>query len=92
MDTSKNIYENFAQTAKQRGDHPAVCFLGTWYSYRKIQALAENLASALTELGISAGQRVMLYIPNSIQWVVSWLGLQKIGAVCVPITPIYTPP
>ena len=33
----------------------------------------------------------MLYIPNSIHWVVSWLGVQKIGAVAVPITPIYTP-
>ena len=91
MDLSRNIYENFAQTAKKRGDHPAVCLLGNRGSDRKIQALAENLASAITELGISAGQRVMLYIPNSIQWVVSWLGLQKIGAVCVPITPIYTP-
>ena len=34
---------------------------------------------------------MMLYIPNGIQWVVSWLGIQKLGAVAVPITPIYTP-
>jgi long-chain acyl-CoA synthetase len=33
----------------------------------------------------------MLYIPNSIQWVVAWLGVQRLGAVAVPITPIYTP-
>jgi long-chain acyl-CoA synthetase len=33
----------------------------------------------------------MMYIPNSVQWVVSWLGIQKLGAVAVPITPIYTP-
>ncbi len=32
-----------------------------------------------------------MYIPNSIQWVVAWLGIQKLGAVAVPITPIYTP-
>ncbi|MEJ2731877.1 MAG: class I adenylate-forming enzyme family protein, partial [Deltaproteobacteria bacterium] len=26
-----------------------------------------------------------------IQWVAAWLGIQKMGGVCVPITPIYTP-
>ena len=40
---------------------------------------------------MTAGQKVMLYIPNSINWVVAWLGIQRIGAVAVPITPIYTP-
>jgi long-chain acyl-CoA synthetase len=34
---------------------------------------------------------VILYIPNTIQWVVSWLGIQRADAVPVPITPIYTP-
>ncbi|MCJ7686903.1 MAG: acyl--CoA ligase, partial [Desulfobacteraceae bacterium] len=29
--------------------------------------------------------------PNSIQWVVAWLGIQRAGGICVPITPIYTP-
>ena len=31
-----------------------------------------------------------MYIPNSVQFVVSWLAIQRIGAVAVPITPIYT--
>ena len=91
MDISKSIYDNFAATAERRGDHTAVNFLGTRYSYRRIRTLADSFAAALTDMGVTAGQKVMLYIPNSIQWVVTWLGIQKIGAVCVPITPIYTP-
>ncbi len=34
---------------------------------------------------------MVIYVPNSIQWVVAWLGIQRAGGVCVPITPIYTP-
>jgi long-chain acyl-CoA synthetase len=91
MDISKSIYDNFAETAGRRDSHTAVFYLGTRYSYSKIRELADGFASALTGMGVTAGQKVMLYIPNSIHWVVSWLGIQKIGAVCVPITPIYTP-
>jgi len=91
MQNSRSIYDNFAETAERRRNHTAVFYLGTQYSYSRIRTLADRFASALTDMGITAGQRVMLYIPNSIHWVVSWLGVQKIGAVAVPITPIYTP-
>jgi len=91
MDITKSIYDNFAETAERRGNHTAVFYLGTRYSYRSIRTLADCFASALTGIGVTAGQKVMLYIPNSIHWVVAWLGIQKLGAVCVPITPIYTP-
>ena len=30
------------------------------------------------------------YLPNSVQFIISWLGIQRIGAVPVPISPIYT--
>jgi long-chain acyl-CoA synthetase len=86
-----NIYLTFAKTAERQKGHTAVVYLGTRFSYRKVKALAERLAAALSEMGISAGQKIIIYSPNSIQWVTAWLGIQKIGAVCVPITPIYTP-
>jgi long-chain acyl-CoA synthetase len=53
--------------------------------------MAAQFAAALLGLGVTPGERVMIYLPNSIQWIVSWLGIQRAGAVCVPITPIYTP-
>ncbi len=91
METNHNIYSAFEATAERHPDKTAVVYLGTRFSYRKLKALAEQFAAALSDNGIIAGRKVMLYIPNSIQWVVSWLGIQKLGAVAVPITPIYTP-
>ena len=86
-----NIFSTFAATAERHPDKTAVYYLGTRFTYRKLMDLSERFAAALNANGVVPGQRVMLYIPNSIHWVVSWLGVQKIGAVAVPITPIYTP-
>ena len=88
---NNNIYSVFAEAAERHPDKTAVFYLGTRFSYRNLQNLSGRFAAALSGMGINSGQRVMMYIPNSIQWVVSWLGIQKLGAVAVPITPIYTP-
>jgi long-chain acyl-CoA synthetase len=91
MKNHHNIYSAFEAVAKQRPAHPAVIYVGTRFTYSQIQSLAERFAAALTANGLEPGQRVILYAPNSIQWVVAWLGIQRAQGVCVPITPIYTP-
>ncbi|MCP3955917.1 MAG: acyl--CoA ligase [Desulfobacterales bacterium] len=91
MTENQTIPMTFAATAASRGKHTAIIYLGTRYSYRTLQALSESFAAALLDNGLKPGQRVMIYVPNSIQWVVAWLGIQRAGGVCVPLTPIYTP-
>ncbi|MCP4689249.1 MAG: long-chain fatty acid--CoA ligase, partial [Desulfobacterales bacterium] len=91
MKSEKHIYSAFEAVAEKRRENTAVIYLGTRFSYAKLRELAGRFALALREMGVTPGQRVMIYIPNSIQWVVVWLGIQKAGGVCVPLTPIYTP-
>ncbi len=86
-----DIYSVFEKAAKRRANHPALIYLGTRFTYRELKNLAERFSASLTEMGIAPGQRVILYVPNSIQWVVAWLGVLRAGGVAVPITPIYTP-
>ena len=85
------IYSSFADTAERCKDNTAVVYLGTRFSYRRVRDMADSFAAAFSNAGLTAGQKIIIYIPNSIQWVVAWLGIQKIGGICVPITPIYTP-
>ena len=89
--TENTIYSTFTNTAERRKHHTAVVYLGTRFSYQELRDMAGRFAVALTDMGLSAGQKIVIYIPNSIQWVVAWLGIQKMGGICVPITPIYTP-
>lgn len=86
-----DIFSAFKATADRNAGRTALIFLGTRFTYRRLADLADRFSVALSDRGITAGQRVILYIPNSVQWVVAWLGVLRIGAVAVPITPIYTP-
>lgn len=86
----QNIYEAFADAASRFGKRKAVVYLGTAFSYDRIMGFSENFAASLLDQGVREGDRIVMYIPNGIQWVVSWLGIQRAGGMAVPITPIYT--
>jgi long-chain acyl-CoA synthetase len=71
-------------------DRTAVVYLGERFSYARLRDLSERFAGSLNDLGIKKGDRVMVYISNCLQWVIAFLGIQKIGAAIVPVSPIYT--
>lgn len=91
MTESRTITAAFESMARKRSQETAVIYLGSRYSYEKVKTLSDAFAAALIDKGFRAGQRAVIYVPNAIQWVVAWLGIQRAGGICVPITPIYTP-
>lgn len=54
-------------------------------SYADLPAHMLQVARAVTAAGIVKGDRVVLWAPNSIEWVLLALGLQAAGAVLVPL-------
>lgn len=83
-------FSRFDRMSETYADRSALIYLGTRFSYRRLRDLSERFAGALSSLGVVKGHRVMIYIPNCVQWVIAFLGIQKIGAVVVPVAPIYT--
>jgi long-chain acyl-CoA synthetase len=83
-------FTRFDRMCEQYPNHTAVHFLGENFSYQKLRELSERFAGALADMGVKKGDRVMIYISNSIQWIVAFLAIQKLGAVIVPVSPIYT--
>jgi len=83
-------FTRFDRMSEKYPNRPAVIYLGERFSYRRLRELSERFAGALAELGVGKGDRIMVYIANSVQWVIAFLGIQKIGAVIVPVAPIYT--
>lgn len=79
-------------TAEKNPQKTAVVYLGTRYSYGRVRKMAERFAASLAALGFSKGDRIVMYIPNCVQFVVTWLGIQRVRAVAVPIAPIYKVP
>jgi long-chain acyl-CoA synthetase len=83
-------FTRFDRMSERYPDRTAVLYLGKCFSYSELRDLSERFAGSLVDMGVSKGDRVMLYISNCIQWVTAFLGIQKIGAVVVPVSPIYT--
>ena len=92
VDTLRNelTFTRFDQMSEKYPNRSALIYLGERFTYRRLRDLSERFAGALTDMGVGRGDRVMIYIPNSVQWVIAFLGIQKIGAVIVPVAPIYT--
>ena len=72
-------------------DRTALVYLGQKFSYRKFIELTRRFATALYDLGVRDNDKVMLYIPNCPQFLIAYFGTQQIGAIPVPVSPIYTP-
>jgi long-chain acyl-CoA synthetase len=83
-------FTRFDRMSERYPERTAVVYLGESFSFRRLRELSERFAGALNAMGIAPGDRVMVYLANSIQWVIAFLGIQKIGAVVVPVSPIYT--
>ena len=83
-------FTQFERMCEKYPDRPAIIFLGEKFTYTRLRNLIDRFATALNRLGVRKGDKVMLYITNSAQWVISFFAIQKIGAVVVPVAPIYT--
>jgi long-chain acyl-CoA synthetase len=88
---SSSIYEQFERVCRDFPDRPALVYLGMRYSYSQLHEATESLAANLHHLGVSRGDRAVLYLSNCPQWVISWFALLRLGAMAIPISPIYTP-
>jgi long-chain acyl-CoA synthetase len=83
-------FSRFDRMSEKYPHRSALVYLGAHFSYQRLRELSERFAGGLQSLGVGKGDRVLVYIPNCIQWVIASLGIQKIGAALVPVAPIYT--
>ncbi len=68
----------------------ALVFLGTPFTYGWLRDGIDRFATALQELGVGPRDRVMLYLSNTPQWLLANFAVQRLGAVVVPVSPIFT--
>ncbi len=85
-----NVYASFLQIVERHRTKRALVYLGEAYTYETLLVAVETFSTGLASLGLKAGDKVILYIANTPQWIIAWLAIQRLGAVVIPITPIYT--
>ncbi|HEU0015653.1 MAG TPA: class I adenylate-forming enzyme family protein [Longimicrobium sp.] len=87
-----SLAESLALQARENPRRPFLVHGDRRLTYAQVDAQADALAAALCELGIEAGDRIALTLPNWPEFVVSAFAAAKLGAVIVPLNPRFTPP
>ena len=83
-----NIAEYFLEArAAQHPQRLAIAGEPREVTYGELAALANRTGNALLEQGVSRGDRVLIVLPDSAEFMAAFFGAAKIGAVAVPVNP-----
>src|SRR6266849_2670553 len=83
-----NIAEHFVDAPATLLPHrPAIVGEPREVSYGELAALTNRAGNALRAQGVSRGDRVLIALPDSVEFVAAFFGAVKIGAVAVPVNP-----
>jgi long-chain acyl-CoA synthetase len=77
-------------SVRRYGSKTALEFFGARTSYRELGGLISQAAAGLKKLGVRAGDRVALVLPNCPQHIVAFHAVLRLGAVVVEHNPLYT--
>jgi len=80
------IHDFLESSAERFPDKTALIHGPVRATYAEINMQANALAHWLIEQGISAGDRVVIILENSLEYVVGYYGVLKAGAVSVPLS------
>ena len=83
-----SLWHNLAVNALRFPDKPALVFFDVVLTYREVMQQAERLAATLAQAGVKKGERVVLYMQNSPQWVIAHFAILRANAVVVPVNPM----
>lgn len=86
--SEKTISEAVLETAAREGEFPALSFMGKTTSYTRLAEQIDKVARSFYALGIRAGQRVLVCLPNVPQAVFCLYGLNRIGAIPTMVHPL----
>lgn len=78
------------RAAEQYGDAPAYAMDGRTLTFAELHDLVRRTAAAYRSHGLESGGRVVLWAPNSIDWVVASLAATYAGGTLVPANSRYT--
>ncbi len=80
-----SLYSLLIYNAKQHPGRIGLIDGNIKVSYGELNRLVDQFSGVLASFGIGPGDNVALYLPNSIEMVVAYFAIWRLGAVAVPI-------
>jgi fatty-acyl-CoA synthase len=83
------LYYNLEVAATRYPDKAAIAYYGGRLSYAELKQQVDALAGYLQrQCGLKRGERVLLYMQNSPQFVIAYYAVLRADAVVVPVNPM----
>jgi AMP-binding enzyme len=83
------LYDALARAAVHRPHHPATAFYGALLSYAELRRRVDAMAGFLQSVcGVKRGDRVLIALQNSPQYVIAYYATMRADAVIVPVNPM----
>ena len=89
-DPEKTLSTTIAENLVKFQDKTAFFYLDRKFSYHDIDVYSQKLASYLQSLGLTAGSRIAVMLPNIIQYPIATFAIIRAGYVLVNVNPMYT--
>jgi acyl-CoA synthetase (AMP-forming)/AMP-acid ligase II len=81
----KTITEIIGSAAREKPNNTALVYSDRSYSYRELDEITDRIAANLFKTGIRKDSKVGINGPNIPEWLFSYIGLCKLGAVAVAL-------
>jgi fatty-acyl-CoA synthase len=87
----ETIGANFDRMAARYPDRPALIVRqqGIRWTYRDLQTQIDAVAAGLLTHGLATGDRIGIWAPNTVEWVLTQFATAKAGLILVNINPAY---
>ncbi len=85
----KPVFEYLRDNAREFPDRTAIVFYGKQVTYGELDRMSEQFAHFLIAAGLKKGDRIALFLPSCPQYHIAHYGINKMGGVIVPCSPLF---
>jgi len=84
-----NLKLMLADTVRRYGRKTGIVLADRRLSYTQLDKASNKIANALIKMGVCKGDRVVMLLPNSPEFVIIYFGIVKAGGIAVPLDTRY---
>jgi len=83
------LFDFLRRTAQSHPNHVALVYFDREVTYKELDVASDKFATALGDMGVKKGDKVAIFLPNIPQFIVSYYGAIKTGAIETAISPLH---
>ena len=78
------------ESARKSPNNVAISFMGKDITYRELNDTVDTVSAGLAASGFKKGDRAVIYMPNTPQFVMIYFGVLRAGGVVIATNPLYS--